>query len=93
MAASKYRQKYQGPHLKTGSMDMRVNNGKNPENTGQPDPETSFQQWEMFKRICTVAHGDPEAILKICYLMGLSKHDLVKLKIYRRRARMFHRTE
>lgn len=91
MAGPKHRPKYKGAHLSSGTIDMRMNNGKNPENTGQPAPEVSQQQWDMFKRICTVAHGDPQAIRQICHLMGISDIDLIKLKIYRRRAKIPHR--
>lgn len=88
--ASKHRPKYRGAHLKDGSIDMRLNNGKNPENTEQPAPEVSLQRWEMFRRICTVTQGDPVAIREVCHLMGISDLDLYKLRIYRRRAKLRH---
>lgn len=71
--------------LAHGSLAMRLNHRLVGE---MPSAEVSEQRWQLFKRICTVAHEDPEAVWQICELMGLTSRDLAKLKIYVRRRKI-----
>ena len=69
-----------------GSLDMRLNQygiGK------LPPPEESERQWQLFKKLCTVAHEDQEAVWRYWQILGYTKRDLAKLQVYLRRKRLY----